>query len=333
MNPSSASNNKRKALGRGLGALIPGSRPFGSVLAPFVADPGPHAVATSNAAPTPASAAAAAIAPVGPPATRDYFVCAIEDIHPSPEQPRRHFDEQKLGELAQSIREAGVLQPLVVRQRPSVDGTGFWLIAGERRWRAAQRAGLHQVPVVVRDVTADAAFELALIENVQRDDLNAIEEAEAYQQLLDRTGETQEALAQRIGKDRSTVTNTLRLLKLPIDVRGFVLEGRLSMGHARALLGLDDATQVSRMAKQVIDRGLSVRDTEELVRKTKAPPVPGKTALPAKTTFVRDLEERLTRTFGAQIAVKDKGQGKGGHIEIPYSDLDQLDRILDRLLP
>jgi ParB family chromosome partitioning protein len=253
---------------------------------------------------------------------RDTFVVPIEDIHPSPDQPRQHFDEAKLDELAQSIRSEGVIQPLVVRERP---GGGYYLIAGERRWRAAQRAGLHDVPVVVRNVSPAQAFELALVENIQRADLDPIEEAQAYRRLCDEHGYTQEALAERVGKDRTTVTNALRLLKLPESVRDLVHRGSLTMGHARALLAAN-AGDIETLARQVAARALSVRATEALVKRKPAP------APPAKPASVRDLEDKLTRALGARVAVRDRGKGRGGTIEIKYLNLDDLDRILDRLL-
>jgi ParB family chromosome partitioning protein len=227
------------------------------------------------------------------------------------------FEESSLEELAASIRQEGILQPLVVRERPRPQG-GFWLIAGERRWRAAQRAGLHQVPVVIREASEARAFELALVENLQREDLNPIEEAEAYQHLADAFAYTQEQIAERVGKDRTTVANALRLLKLPPFVRELVQTGTLSMGHARALLGLEAPEAIERMAKQVVARGLSVRMTEELVRKDKEGALPA-AKVPAKSPSVRDLEERLTRALTLRVSVQDRGGGKGGKIEIRYA--------------
>jgi ParB family chromosome partitioning protein len=257
-----------------------------------------------------------------------YFTAPIEEIYPSPEQPRKRFAEAELEELALSIRAHGVIQPLIVRGRP---GGGYFLIAGERRWRASQRAGQHHVPVVVQEVTDREAFERALVENVQRADLNAIEEAEAYQRLVDDYQYTQEQIAQRVGKDRSTVTNSLRLLRLPPGVRGMVEEGRLSMGHARALLALESPADIEATARQVVAQSLSVRATEALVRKRQA----GDGAEPAprtkeKNASVRDLESRLTRSLGAQVQLQEDSRGKGGRIEIRYQDLDDLDRLLER---
>lgn len=287
---------KRRALGRGLDALIP-----------------------QSAAPSPPPVALA-------PVRRDYFLAPIEEVHPSPEQPRQAFSEQSLEELAQSIRSEGVIQPLIVRQR--AEG-GFWLIAGERRWRAAQRAGLHDVPVVVREATAASAFELALVENIQRADLNAIEEALAYRRLCDEHGYTQEQVADRVGKDRTSIANSLRLLKLPAFVRSLVQDGTLGMGHARALLALEEPAAIETAARQVRDRSLSVRATEELVRRAREPR-PSRRE-PEKSASVRDVEQRLTRALGARVVLQDRGQNRGGSIEIRYANLDDLDRILNRL--
>jgi ParB family chromosome partitioning protein len=250
-------------------------------------------------------------------------------VHPSHEQPRHAFDEARLEELAQSIRSHGVIQPIVLRERPASEGGGYWLIAGERRWRAAQRAGLHEIPALVREATPAKAFEVALIENVQRDDLNPIEEAEAYRRLSDEHGLTQEQLAERVGKDRTSITNALRLLKLPLEVRALVSDGSLSMGHARALLGLEDPARIETMARKIVARALSVRATEELVRRERDP-APARDTAP-KSASVRDLEERLTRSLGARVQVHDRGAKKGGRIEIVYANLDDLDRLLDRL--
>ena len=294
-------NVPKRVLGRGLGALIPGG-----------GDPPPSRVMPDAGS-----------------GQRTYFIAPIEDVHPSPDQPRKHFEEAALDELARSIKQDGILQPLVVRSG-APDG-GFFLIAGERRWRAAQRAGLHEVPVVVREASPTKAFEWAIVENVQRADLNPIEEAEAYQHLTELTGYTQERLAERVGRDRATVANTMRLLKLPAPVRTLVSDGALQMGHARALLGLEDPAKIEQTARQVVTRGLSTRATEELVRRLKAPSTKA-AAAPVKSVSVRDLESRLSRGLAARVRVTDRGEGRGGKIEIDYASLDELDRLLDRLL-
>ena len=298
-------NTKRPALGRGLSALIPGSGPSSS---------------TAPAAPLAAK--------------RDYFDCAIEDVHPSADNPRQRFDEQKLNELAESIRNQGVVQPLVVRQRPPADGGGFWLIAGERRWRAAQRAGLKSIPVVVKDVQQRDAYELTLVENLQREDLNPIEEAEAYHHLSAEHGYTQEQLAQRVGKDRATVANALRLLKLPQKVRNLVASGELQMGHARAILGLEQEPAIERAAARVVQKQLSVRQTEELVRRERGDAAGKPKAAanaPQSTASTRDLEQRLERTFGTKVRLVQKST-QAGRIELDYHSLDQLDGLLEKLL-
>jgi ParB family chromosome partitioning protein len=294
-------SEKRKALGRGLAALLPG-------------------------APVPSSGAPPPIPQDARPREGLRNV-AIEEVHPSASQPRKSFDDTRLGELADSIRTQGIIQPLVVRLRA---GGGYELVAGERRWRAAQRAGLHEVPVVVREIAEARAFEMALVENLQREDLNPIEEAEGYQRLVAEFGYTQESLASRVGKERSTVANSLRLLRLPPSVRGLVIEGRLGMGHARALLGLDSDDSIERLARQTVARSLSVRQVETLVRREKSPPAP---ATPARqSAAARDLTERLQRALGARVKIVEAGQGKG-HLEIYYSSLDELDAVLGRILP
>jgi ParB family chromosome partitioning protein len=296
---------KRNVLGRGLAALIPGA---------------PPAAPTTMAAPR---------------TTDGTRTIPIEEIHPSPGQPRHHFDDARLEELAASIRVQGIIQPLIVRARP--DG-GYELIAGERRWRAAQRAGLHDVPAVVRDVAPTQAFEMALVENLQREDLNPLEEAAGYQRLMSEFGYTQEQLSERVGKDRSTVANALRLLRLPEPVRALVAEGRLSMGHARALLGLDSASAMERLARRIVTTELSVRRVEELVRKARAEAAgeTGAARAPASptrpSTSARDLALRLTRALGTRVDVVEAGPDRG-QLAIHYHSLDQLDALLERLLP
>ncbi len=258
------------------------------------------------------------------------FSCALDKIRPQPGQPRQHIDTAKIDELAQSIKEHGLIEPIVVRRRAGHDD--FEIIAGERRWRACQRAGLREALVVVRDVSAKEAFELALIENVQREDLDAIEFAEALDRLMKEYSYTQESLATRIGKDRSTVANALRLLKLPRDVRARVIGGELSEGHARALLGAPEEATMVELAQKVVKGRLSVRQTEALVRAAKAGASGagkgGKGA--AKSASVRDLETRLERKLGARCEVRDK-DGKG-ELVVKYASWDDLDRILDVIL-
>jgi ParB family chromosome partitioning protein len=292
----------RRVLGRGLDALLP---------------PAPSAI---------------------PPGfgERSVFLCPVEFLVAQQGQPRQHFDEAELAELTESIREHGVIEPIVVRRVPSDAGAKerFEIIAGERRWRAAQRAGLREMLVVVKDVSPKAAFELALVENLQRADLNPIEVAESFDRLLREHDYTQDALAQRVGKDRSTITNSLRLLKLPPRVRTLVIGRELTEGHARALLGAPSQQALEEVAEKVVRGRLPVRRTEELVRAAKrraeapadapAPPPPS-----PKTPEVRHLETRLQRHFGSRVEVRKLG--RGGEIAIPWSDLDDLDRLLQLL--
>jgi ParB family transcriptional regulator, chromosome partitioning protein len=258
----------------------------------------------------------------------------IELIRPSAFQPRRRFAEAELDALAQSIREKGILQPLLVRPLGGEEAA-FELVAGERRWRAAQRAGLREVPVHVREVNEQAAFELALVENVQREDLNPIEFAEAIGRLMSEHSYTQESLAALLNKDRSTIANALRLLKLPEKVRAMVISGQLSEGHARALLGAPDGAKLEQLAEKAVQRKLSVREIEALVKALKDAAKSGKgssDAADGKSAGVRDLEMRLARRYGARCEVRDR-KGSGGEIVIRYGDLDELDRILEQLLP
>lgn len=239
--------------------------------------------------------------------------------------PRRDFDANQLDELTNSIREKGVMQPLLVR--PSEDPNIFEIIAGERRWRAAQRAGLHDVPVIIREVDDKEALELAIIENVQRVDLNPLEEAQGYEQLIEQFSYTQQDLAQVIGKSRSHVANTLRLLKLPKDVREMVTSGQLTAGHARTLITAEDP---AALAKQIVDGGLSVREAEKLSqggsdqrsRKTTAEPE-------AKDTDTVALEKRLSDALGLKVLIDHKPSG--GKLEIRYRTLEQLDTVITRL--
>ncbi len=263
----------------------------------------------------------AALLPVVEEAGRKFFSCPIEEIRPNKSQPRKTFTHDKLEELAASIREKGIIQPLVVLRKSD----HYELIAGERRWRAAQKAGLREVPVVIQDVSEDTALEMALIENIQREDLNAVEEAEAYHALIERFDLSQEELAKRVGKDRSTVANSMRLLKLPAEIKLDVIEDRLSMGHARALLTLDDPGQMRDAREAIIRRKLTVRATESLVKDLKA----NKVAKPKKHPDLQmvDLVERMQRHFMTRINVRQIG--KGGKIEISYSDQKDLTRLID----
>jgi ParB family chromosome partitioning protein len=237
-------------------------------------------------------------------------------------QPRRDFNNEALEELANSIRAQGLIQPVVVRPVP---GGRYEIIAGERRWRAAQMAGLQDIPAIVRDVPDEAAIAMALIENIQRADLNAIEEAAALQRLQQEFGLTHEGIAEAVGKSRTTVTNIMRLLSLPADVRQHLERKALEMGHGRALLGLP-AEQQSEVAREVVARGLSVRETEALVRRLLGAK-PKKTAPPDPGADVRQLERELSETLGAAVAIEHKRGGKG-RLVIDYASLEQLDGLL-----
>ena len=250
----------------------------------------------------------------------------ISRISRNPEQPRVQFDEAALDELANSIRERGVLQPILLRP----DGEGFMIVAGERRWRAAQRARLHAIPAIVRDIDQSTIAELALIENIQREDLNPLEEAEGYKQLIKKHGHTQDGVAQLVHKSRSHVANLLRLLDLPEYVRQSLLQGDISMGHARAVAAAPDPEALTR---EIVRKGLSVRQAEEQARSEKKP-APGPRASarsPAKTVDadLEALERQLGDILGLKVQVTHKGQG--GSVTLSYSSLDQLDMICQRL--
>ncbi len=297
-----SSSKKGRGLGRGLDALLSATGPR----------PGPAGSKTEDYG------------------DNNVFSCPLDKIIPQKGQPRQRLDDERLEELAQSIKIHGLLEPLVVRRLGSRDA--FEIIAGERRWRAAQRAGLREVLVVVHDVSEKGAFELALIENVQREDLDPIEFAEALDRLIKDHDYTQETLAQRVGKDRSTIANALRLLRLPVAVRTKVIQGELSEGHARALLGAPDEPSLQQLAEKVSRGRLSVRQTEALVRGAKAEKGGKGEARGAKTksASVKDLESRLERKLGARCEVRDR-DGKG-ELLVRYSSWDELDRILDLIL-
>ncbi len=252
---------------------------------------------------------------------------AIDSVEPSSMQPRTRFDEARLEDLAKSIRANGVVQPLLVRRK----GSNYELIAGERRWRAAQLAGLTHVPVVVRNVPDEKVLELALIENIQREDLNPIEEAQAYKKLIDSIGMTQETLAERVGRDRSYITNYLRLLRLPQDIQRLIEEGKLSTGHARTLLGTSDSDTQRRLARRIIDRGLSVRETERLVRDFDGAGSKPRAKPKDKDPNVRAAETKLRRHLGTQVRITQNQNGQSGRIEIEFynpADLERLFRLL-----
>jgi len=280
----------RKALGRGLGALLSSDRTI---------DLGPE------------------------PSEVD-----VDSIVPGPMQPRTSFDEGSLQSLADSIRAHGIVQPLLVRRR----GDGYELVAGERRWRAAKLAGVSRVPVVIKDVPDESLLEIALIENIQREDLNPIEEAQAYKKLIENVGLTQEALASRVGRDRSYITNYLRLLRLPDDLQQLVKEGRLSTGHARTLLGLSHIDLQRRVARQIIDGGLSVRATEHLVHKViEQKPARTPAAPRAVDPNVQAAETKLRRALGTQVKILQAADGRG-KLEISFFNTQDLDRLYNVLM-
>lgn len=251
----------------------------------------------------------------------------LDSIVPGPMQPRTHFDEASLESLAESIRSHGIVQPLLVRRRDD----GYELIAGERRWRAAKLAGISRVPIVVKEVPDESLLEIALIENIQRENLNPIEEAQAYRKLIETVGLTQEALASRVGRDRSYITNYLRLLKLPDDVQQLVKEGRLSTGHARALLALSHPDLQRRIARQIIDGGLSVRATEQLVQKATEEKPARKPPAPIDPN-IKAAETKLRRALGTQVKILQAADGKG-KLEISFFNAQDLDRIYNLLVP
>lgn len=290
-------NEKRKklSLGRGLGALIPGMKSsedtnLGSVFA-----------------------------------ERDSFNCRINLIIPSQYQPRRTFGEEEIAALAVSIQEQGIIQPLVVRKQ----GANYELIAGERRLRAAKKAGLETVPVLVKDVDDKTVLEMALVENIQREDLNALEEAMAINQLVETFGLTQDQAAQRLGRSRSAVANTLRLLGLPDEIKQYVMNGELSAGHARTLLGLDSAQAQILLARKIIEQKLSVRQTEETVRKAKNAQKPALKGKSRAQIYFDSLAGDLSSQWGTKIDISKSG--KKGRLTIEFYGEDDLTRLVERL--
>jgi len=281
---------KRMALGKGLGALLP---EFGQV------EP------------------------------KTLFYCGIEEIIPNRSQPRKHFDESKLQELAESIKEKGILEPLIVRRADQ----GYELIVGERRWRAAQKAGLKEVPVVVKEVEGREVLEISLIENLQREDLNPIEAAEAFKHLVEEFHIRQEDLSKRIGKDRTTITNTLRLLKLPLEVRNQLLQNRITSGHARALLSLENKEKQKELCALIIKKGLSVREAEALAKRWSEKPKKEITPIKKRGDLesqLSSLQDAMRKYLGTKVHIMQKG--KKGKIEIEYYSHEDLERIVETIL-
>jgi len=281
---------KRMALGKGLGALLP---EFGQ------SEP------------------------------KTLLYCGIEEIIPNRSQPRKHFDESKLQELAESIKEKGILEPLIVRRTDQ----GYELIVGERRWRAAQKAGLKEVPVMVKEVEGREVLEISLIENLQREDLNPIEAAEAFKHLIEEFNLSQEDLSKRIGKDRTTITNTLRLLKLPLEVRNQLLQNRITSGHARAILSLESKEKQKELCALIIKKGLSVREAESIAKRWAEKPK--KSIAPVKPrgdleSQLSSLQDSMRKYLGTKVHITQKG--KGGKIEIEYYSHEDLERIVEAIL-
>jgi ParB family chromosome partitioning protein len=281
---------KRMALGKGLGALLP---EFGQ------AEP------------------------------KTLLFCGIEEIIPNRSQPRKHFDESKIEELAWSIKEKGILEPLIVRRMDR----GYELIVGERRWRAAQKAGLKEVPVIVKEAEGREALEISLIENIQREDLNPIEAAEAFKHLIEEFNISQEDLSKRIGKDRTTITNTLRLLRLPSEVRNQLLENRITSGHARAILSLENKEKQKELCTLIIKKGLSVREAEAIAKRWSEKPK--KSIAPVKKrgdleSQLSSLQDSLRKYLGTKVLITPRD--KKGKIEIEYYSHEDLERIVETIL-
>jgi len=301
----------RNALGRGLSALIREPQPEPQLPPPV---PGPAV-----------SGAATAAAPARTP-NEGLFQVDIDLIDPSPYQPRTHFREQALEELAQSIRASGIIQPLVVRRI----GNRYQLIAGERRWRAAQRAPIGRVPVVLRDVPEETALEMALVENLQREDLNPIEQARAFERLIEEFSLTQEEVAERTGKDRATIANSLRLLKLEDTIQDMLEEGRLSAGHARALLAINDPKERYDLARRIARGGMTVRQVERLAaRSSRTRPAPTVTVVDPNTKAAID---EMQRKFGTKVFVMPLRPGRPGQLILEYYDPSDLTRLYDQLM-
>lgn len=285
-------SNKKRALGRGLSSLL--------------GDDGYKAETDAGA---------------------DHKALPIDLIRANPDQPRKIFRPAEMDELTASVKEKGVIQPLLVRPDPRREGA-YQIVAGERRWRAAQAAGLHEVPVVIREMPDEDALEIAIIENVQRADLNPVEEAAAYSELIERYGHNQAGLARAVGKSRPHIANTLRLLSLPEDVRTLLEDGRLSAGHARALINAPDP---SALARKVVAEGLTVRQTEDLARKVAAPRAAATRRSPRKDADTVSLENDLSAALSLKVAISHRG-AKGGDLKIAYESLEELDGLCRLLM-
>lgn len=295
---------KKKGLGKGLDSLIPDNKSMKSVTSEKTVESKEDAAAKSGVQ-----------------------VMKINEVEPNRDQPRKNFDEDALLELSDSIKQFGVLQPLLVRKRKDY----YEIIAGERRWRAAKLAGVKEVPVIEKKYTDQEILEIGLIENIQRENLNPIEEAIAYKRLLEEFNLKQDEVAERVSKSRTAVTNSMRLLKLSDKVQQMIIDDMISTGHARALLAIDDPELQYTLANKIFDEKLSVRETEKLVKEIKNPKKPKEKKPVANSFIYQDLEEKMKSVFGTKVSIASKGKGKG-KIEIEYYSDDELEHLFDMMM-
>lgn len=295
---------KKKGLGKGLDSLIPDNKSMKSVTSEKTVESKEDAAAKSGVK-----------------------VMKINEVEPNRDQPRKNFDEDALLELSDSIKQFGVLQPLLVRKRKDY----YEIIAGERRWRAAKLAGVKEVPVIEKEYTDQEILEIGLIENIQRENLNPIEEAIAYKRLLEEFNLKQDEVAERVSKSRTAVTNSMRLLKLSDKVQQMIIDDMISTGHARALLAIDDPELQYTLANKIFDEKLSVRETEKLVKEIKNPKKPKEKKPVANSFIYQDLEEKMKSVFGTKVSIASKGKGKG-KIEIEYYSDDELEHLFDMMM-
>ena len=295
---------KKKGLGKGLDSLIPDNKSMKSVTSEKTVESKEDAVAKSGVQ-----------------------VMKINEVEPNRDQPRKNFDEDALLELSDSIKQFCVLQPLLVRKRKDY----YEIIAGERRWRAAKLAGVKEVPVIEKEYTDQEILEIGLIENIQRENLNPIEEAIAYKRLLEEFNLKQDEVAERVSKSRTAVTNSMRLLKLSDKVQQMIIDDMISTGHARALLAIDDPELQYTLANKIFDEKLSVRETEKLVKEIKNPKKPKEKKPVANSFIYQDLEEKMKSVFGTKVSIASKGKGKG-KIEIEYYSDDELEHLFDMMM-
>ena len=295
---------KKKGLGKGLDSLIPDNKSMKSVTSEKTVESKEDAAAKSGVQ-----------------------VMKINEVEPNRDQPRKNFDEDALLELSDSIKQFGVLQPLLVRKRKDY----YEIIAGERRWRAAKLAGVKEVPVIEKEYTDQEILEIGLIENIQRENLNPIEEAIAYKRLLEEFNLKQDEVAERVSKSRTAVTNSMRLLKLSDKVQQMIIDDMISTGHARALLAIDDPELQYTLANKIFDEKLSVRETEKLVKEIKNPKKPKEKKPVANSFIYQDLEEKMKSVFGTKVSIASKGKGQG-KIEIEYYSDDELEHLFDMMM-